>query len=187
MPETAYIRTPQPDSQWSNQNSKESQTDHVEYLVPGKKTYIESLRVFSSEYTKESLFVLFWRPLPLLLMPSVLFGTLAMSVTIGSFVAISSNYATAFTKLYGYSTWQCGMSYVSVFIGALVGIYGGGWLSDKIADMPTQRNMGIREPEMRLPTITISLILAPLSLMLYGSGIQYSLHWIVPTLGLGLR
>jgi MFS family permease len=187
MPETAYQREIESNIDESEFISKDTGIAHVEFQVPAKKSYVEQLQLFSSVYTNESLLTLFWRPVPLVLIPSVLFGTLSMSVCIGSFVAISSNYATAFTELYGFSTWQCGISYLSVLIGALVGIYGGGWLSDKVADKLTQRKSGLREPEMRLPTLTISLILAPLSLILYGVGIQYSLHWIVPILGLGLR
>ncbi|KAJ5380056.1 uncharacterized protein N7496_002484 [Penicillium cataractarum] len=188
MPETAYQRNlPMvSDDTELGTKSRDIESSHIEFRVPPKKTYIEQLRIFNPKYTTESLFTLFWRPVPLLIIPSVLFGTLSMSVCIGSFVAISSNYATAFTELYGFSTWECGLSYVAVLIGALIGIFGGGWLSDNIADLLTQRKSGVREPEMRLPTITISLILAPLALMLYGSGIQYSLHWMVPILGLGL-
>ncbi|KAJ5690601.1 hypothetical protein N7462_004993 [Penicillium macrosclerotiorum] len=193
MPETAYQRdyssrfgtpesAPEPTP---GSTSKEPETVHAEFPVPLKKTWAQQLHLFSSVYTTESLFTLFWRPLPLLMIPSVLYGTLSMSVSIGAFVAISSNYATAFTEVYEFSTWECGLTYVAVLIGALTGIYGGGWLSDKIADKLTQRQSGIREPEMRLPTIMISMILAPLALVLYGVGIHYSLHWMVPVLGLG--
>ena len=60
-------------------------------------------------------------------------------------------------------------------------------MSDKMADWFTKRNGGIREPEMRLPSIAISLITTPLGLILYGVGIQKQLHWMCPTVGLGLR
>jgi hypothetical protein len=39
---------------------------------------------------------------------------------------------------------------------------------------------------MRLPSIAISAVTAPLALVLYGVGIGQKLHWMVPTLGLGL-
>jgi hypothetical protein len=151
-----------------------------------KKTYREQMRLINPPLTNESLLAMFWRPIPLLFLPSVLWGTLSMSVVIGTFVAISSNYATAFSTIYGFSTWQCGMTYSGVLVGALVAIYGGGWLSDKVADLFTIRSGGIREPEMRLPTVTISLILGPLGLLLYGAGIAKAMHWIVPIVGLGL-
>lgn len=39
---------------------------------------------------------------------------------------------------------------------------------------------------MRLPAMVPCLIATPLSLILYGVGIHYRLHWICPTIGLGL-
>ncbi|KAJ5752674.1 hypothetical protein N7520_009591 [Penicillium odoratum] len=186
MPETAYQRT-YADTEEPDTDPTKVQVSHTESDIPQKKTYAQQMRLFNPSFTNESLLTLFWRPFPVLLLPSVLWGTLCMSVCIGTFVALCSNFATAFTTTYGWSTWQCGMTYVAALIGAFVGVYGGGWFSDKIADWLTQRQGGIREPEMRLPTITISLILCPVSLILYGAGIQNSLHWIVPVLGLGLR
>ncbi|KAJ5628046.1 hypothetical protein N7490_010274 [Penicillium lividum] len=185
MPETAYQRT-YPDTEEPDTDPTKVQVSHTESDIPHKKTYAQQMRLFNPSFTNESLLTLFWRPFPVLFLPSVLWGTLCMSVCIGTFVALCSNFATAFTTTYGWSTWQCGMTYVAALIGAFVGVYGGGWLSDKIADWLTQRQGGIREPEMRLPTMTISLILCPVSLILYGVGIQNSLHWIVPVLGLGL-
>jgi hypothetical protein len=61
-------------------------------------------------------------------------------------------------------------------IGAFVGIFSGGHLSDWIIDIQTRRNGGIREPEMRLPAIGISVITAPFALILYGIGINNKLH-----------
>src|SRR3569833_2205534 len=39
---------------------------------------------------------------------------------------------------------------------------------------------------MRLPAMVPCLIATPLSLILYGVGIHYRLHWICPTIGLGI-
>ena len=55
-----------------------------------------------------------------------------------------------------------------------------------VANYFTRRNGGIREPEFRLPAITISVITAPLGLILYGVGLQNKLHFMVPIFGLGL-
>jgi Mn2+/Fe2+ NRAMP family transporter len=102
-------------------------------------------------------------------------------------VAITTNSASVFSATYHWSVWKCGLAYIATIIGAIVSIVGGGWLSDATADWLTKRNNGIREPEMRLPTITISMICCPLSLILYGVGVSSGLHWIAPVLGLGLR
>jgi hypothetical protein len=157
-----------------------------EPIISKKKAYIQNLKIFSGTYTNENLWNLFIRPIGLILLPPVLWGSLVMSVTIGFIVAVTSNVAPAYATAYGFSAWQTGLCFFSAIIGSLIGIFVGGHMSDKVADFFTKRNGGIREPEMRLPAIAISLITAPLALLLYGAGIQYRLHWICPTIGLGL-
>jgi MFS family permease len=109
-----------------------------------------------------------------------------MSVTIGFIVAVTSNVATAFSTAYGFEAWQSGLCFFAAIIGSLLGIVFGGHFSDWVADYFTRRNDGIREPEMRLPAIMIGAITGPLALALYGCGIHWKMHWIVPTLGIGL-
>ncbi|GLA19145.1 hypothetical protein AnigIFM62618_006808 [Aspergillus niger] len=153
---------------------------------PPKESYISSIKLFHGTYTKESLFRVFLRPVILIILPPVLWSTLVSSVTVGFLVAITSNYSTAFSTYYGFEAWQSGLCFVSSLIGSLIGIMCGGHLSDWTADWFTRRNGGIREPEMRLPAIAIGGVCAPVSLILYGVGIQNECHWIVPVLGLGL-
>jgi hypothetical protein len=97
-------------------------------------------------------------------------------VTIGFIVAVTSNVASAYSTAYGFKPYQTGLCFFAAIIGALIGIFCGGNLGDSIADYFTKRNGGIREPEMRLPAIIFSLISTPLSLILYGVGIQNNLH-----------
>jgi Major Facilitator Superfamily len=151
-----------------------------------KQPFVRSLRLFNGRFSEESLWKIAYRPVILLVLPPVLWATLVMSVTIGFLVAISSNFASAFASTYNFTSWQSGLCFVSGMVGTLIGILGGGWFSDWVADFFTQRNGGIREPEMRLPAITVALICSPLALALYGSGIEYKWHWMVPTFGLGL-
>jgi hypothetical protein len=171
-----------------------------------KKSYKQSLQIFVSNfaseasthikltlaiiqsgvYTDESLLTLFIRPFALILLPPVLWSACTMAVTIGFLVAVTSNVSPAFEAAYGFKPYQTGLCFFAAIIGSLIGIYCGGHLSDQVADFLTKRNKGIREPEMRLPAIAISCITGPLSLILYGIGIHHSLHWIVPTIGLGL-
>jgi hypothetical protein len=153
---------------------------------PKRRTWVQELRIFTGSYTDESLLKLFIRPIVLLTLPPVLWATLVMSVTIGFLVAITSNFASAFSTVYGFKTYQTGLCFISSLIASLIGVFFGGHLSDMIADYFTRRNGGIREPEMRLPAMMVSLITGPLALVLYGVGIGKALHWIVPTIGLGL-
>ncbi|KAH6684663.1 major facilitator superfamily domain-containing protein [Halenospora varia] len=154
--------------------------------VPERISYVTSLRLYSGTYTQESFWKLFIRPIVFLALPPVLWATLVMSGTIGFLVAISSNVAPAYTTAYGFEPWQTGLCFIAALIGSFLAIFCGGHLGDWIADIHTRRNDGIREPEMRLPAIGISVITAPLALILYGVGINNKLHWICPTMGLAL-
>lgn len=130
---------------------------------------------------------MFLRPLGLIILPPVLWAALVESVTIGFVVAVSSNVAPAYQQAYGFEPWKVGLCFIAAIIGSLMGIPAGGWLADVVADIFTRRNGGVRVPEMRLPTMMLCLISTPLSLVLYGVGIEKQLHWICPTIGLGLR
>ncbi|KAF5689956.1 transcription factor Pig1p [Fusarium circinatum] len=163
-----------------------SASGQLSYSPTPKRTFWQNLSLYSGTHTKESILKLFFRPVVLLTLPPVFWATLVMSVTIGFLVAISSNFAVAFSATYGFKPWQAGLCFISCPIGAGVGAFFGGHFSDMVADRLTRKNGGIREPEMRLPAILISFVVAPLSLVLYGVGIDRNWHWIVPTLGLGL-
>jgi MFS family permease len=152
--------------------------------VPAKRTYWQNLRLFSGIYTEEPFWQLFIRPVVLLTLPPVLWATLVMSGTIGFLVAITSNFAPAFENAYNFKPWQAGLCFIGALIGSFSGIAVGGHFSDWIADKLTKKNGGIREPEMRLPAIAVSVITAPLALVLYGVGVNNHLHWICPTFGL---
>lgn len=155
-------------------------------LMKKRKTYRESLRLFNGTLTREPFFKIFLRPLGLILLPPILWSALVESVTIGFLVAVTSNVDSAFSSAYGFESWQVGLCFIAACVGSIVGIPAGGWFGDVVADYFTRRNGGIREPEMRLPAMVPSLITTPLALILYGVGIQHKLHWICPTIGLGL-
>ncbi|RMD45116.1 hypothetical protein DV735_g69, partial [Chaetothyriales sp. CBS 134920] len=199
LPETTYIRDinalaattdrkPSADSTKPESQNIEAQSEEPKRpvaTVTKKESFLRSLRLFHGKYTEESIWRIAYRPVILLILPTVFWAVLVMSVTIGFLVAITSNFASAFSTAYNFTAWQSGLCFFSGLIGTLIGIHGGGWLSDWVADFFTRRNQGIREPEMRLPAITVALITSPLGLILYGAGIEYGWHWIVPTLGLG--
>ncbi|KAK9421628.1 putative Major facilitator superfamily (MFS) profile domain-containing protein [Seiridium unicorne] len=192
FPETAYIReipsvaaaehSTLDKPHGSNSSDLESSTAPQ----PRKQTYLESIRIFHRVWTAESLVKMFVRPLGLILLPPVLWAALVQSVTIGFVVAVTSNVASAYSTAYGFEPWQIGLCFIAAIIGSLLGIPAGGQLADMTADWFTKRNGGIRVPEMRLPAMTLCLVTAPLSLILYGVGIEKQLHWICPTIGLGL-
>lgn len=179
------------DAEHRDSLTKESAVEANEALsptheYPPKRTYAQNLRLFSGTYTNEPFLKLFLRPIMLLTLPPVFWATCTMAGTIGFLVAITSNFAPAFSTVYNFKPWQAGLCFIAPLIGSGVGILFGGKFSDWVADIFTRRNGGIREPEMRLPAILVSVITAPLALVLYGVGINNHLHWMAPTMGLAL-
>jgi MFS family permease len=201
FPETAYNRnlgindtvmTLSSSGQRNRKSTKEEETGTSEVIevVPeaanSSTGLLQGLRLYHGKYTNESIWQMTIRPIGLLVLPPVLWATLVMSVTIGFITAITSNVASAFSTAYGFDAWQSGLCFVSAIIGCAFGIVLGGHFSDWVADYFTKRNNGIREPEMRLPAIMVGAITGPLALALYGCGIKWQMHWIVPTIGIGL-
>ncbi|PYI16909.1 MFS transporter [Aspergillus violaceofuscus CBS 115571] len=189
FPETTFDRQKALLAEQSNPRSPSPHT--LESATPSptrakKQPYLRSLRLFTGTYTTESLLQIFLRPIALIILPPVLWTSLVFAVTIGFLVAITSNFATAYAAAYDFTTWQIGLCFVSGMVGSAIGIAFGGHLSDWTADWFTRRNGGIRHPEMRLPSVIIGGACAPVALILYGVGINDRLHWMVPTLGLGL-
>jgi hypothetical protein len=196
FPETGYIRNLGDHSIKNDMQgdvtkkvSEPGSTD-IEPLAdatPAKQSYWRSLKIYNRVLTEESLLRMFFRPMGLILLPPVLWSALVQSVTIGFLVAVTSNVASAYKQAYSFEPWQVGLCFISAIIGSLLGIPAGGQLADITADWFTKRNGGIRVPEMRLPAMMLSLITTPLGLVLFGVGIEKQLHWMCPTIGLGLR
>jgi MFS family permease len=151
-----------------------------------KRPYKDNLRIFTGTYTQESLLRMFFRPLGLICIPPVLWASLVQAVTIGFLVAVSTNLAAAYATVYGFASWQTGLCNLAAVVGSICAIPFGGYFSDKVADYFTKRNGGVREPEHRLPAMIPALIGGPLSMILYGVGINNQYHWIVPSIGLAL-
>jgi hypothetical protein len=189
FPETSYIRNSVIDHIETTEDNTKFRVDHAERIdetVPQKRTFAQILHIFSTVYTNESFFVLIMRPIIAITLPAVFWATLISSITIGMIVAISANFSTAFSEIYGFETWQSGLTYISTIIGSLLAIFVGGHLTDYIADKLTLRNGGMRTPEMRLPALIVSLIVSPLACILYGVGFGMKLHWICAVFGIGL-
>ncbi|KAH9999581.1 major facilitator superfamily domain-containing protein [Xylariaceae sp. FL0662B] len=194
FPETAYVRNvgnatekqEAEKSSSSTSSSSDNDSKRSPGRTPGKESYIHSLKLYHKTWTEENLVKLLFRPFALILLPPILWAALVQSVTIGFLVAMTSNTASAYESAYGFSEWQAGLCFVAAVIGSLLGVPVGGQLGDKTADWFTKQNGWIRDPEMRLPAVTLCLVSTPLSLILYGVGIQRRLHWICPTIGLGL-
>ena len=182
FPETVYIRPIEIDV--DHEPTVEDKCDVVlsdstSSSIPPKKTYLQNLKIFSGTYTEETFWRLFIRPFALILLPPVLWCSLVQSVTIGFIVAVTSNVASAYATAYNMKPYETGLCFIAAIIGALVGIFCGGYLGDKTADFFTKRNGGIREPEMRLLSMVPYVILMVIGNVIVAVGYQKAWDWKV--------
>lgn len=122
----------------------------------------------------------------MLALPLVLWATVCMGLGVGIFVVLSTVVPTAFTEIYGFETWQLGQVWWATIVGGLIGMPVGGNLSDWVANALSKRNNGMREPEFRLPALLPTMISYPASLVLFGLAVEHKLHWMIPTVAIGI-
>ncbi|ORY59988.1 major facilitator superfamily transporter [Pseudomassariella vexata] len=84
---------------------------------------------------------------------------------------------TVYTTMYGWST----AGVAAAYSGGLLGTCIGGYYCGKVGKMLTiklaRRNGGIAEAEHTLWLFVASMILVPFSMLLYGLGVTYHIHW----------
>lgn len=101
-----------------------------------------------------TLLIDFWTPWKLFIFPIVEFASFVVSWSASSFLTLNLTQTQVFAAPpYGFSQVEIGFTNFAILIGMGIGLVTAGPLSDWIAMRLTTRNNGIREPEMRLPTM----------------------------------
>ncbi|KAF9766320.1 hypothetical protein IL306_001299 [Fusarium sp. DS 682] len=154
--------------------------------APLKDSYLRELLPFRKGDSQVSLLEVFLRPFALVCYPTVLWASMIYGVSLGWNVIIGSTVAQLFGGPYGFDSQAQGLIFLSPFVGSIVGAWLCGSVSDSWSNYLTRKNDGIREPEMRLPTMCMGT-----SLLLFGSLIasltyHYHTHWAGPVVGLGV-
>ncbi|CEL11552.1 hypothetical protein ASPCAL14653 [Aspergillus calidoustus] len=195
MPETAFQRevfhlettttTTEPKSKAPSVREVEDVPPQSASNIP-KKSFLQRLAFNSKPLTRESVWKIAFRPVPLVCLPPVLWSTVSFGIGIGIFVVMGTTAANALSQVYHFTVWQVGVVWIASIIGNLLGMPFGGYFSDWVANRATLKNRGIREPEMRLPAVSVAMVCYPGSLLLYGLGLHYRTHYMVPILGLFL-
>jgi MFS family permease len=187
MPETAYQRDFGRTEEAANEKiSSVAQVEHVVVSNIPRKSFIQRMAFNRIPLTHENIWKIAVRPVLMLFLPPVFWSTVSFGIGIGIFVVLGTTAATAFSQVYSFTVWQLGLVWIAGIVGNILGIPFGGYFSDWVANRATSKNGGVREPEMRLPAVSIAMITYPGSLLLYGLGINYQSHWIVPTVGIFL-
>ena len=122
----------------------------------------------------------FWIPWRLFAFPIVEFAAFVVSWSASSFLTVNLTQSQNFAAPpYNYSSQSIGFMNFALLAGSLIGLATNGRLSDWIAARATKRNRGIREPEMRLPTLIPYVCIMLLGNFIVAFGYQQKWDWKV--------
>ncbi|KAF8589440.1 MFS general substrate transporter [Ramaria rubella] len=120
---------------------------------------------------------------PSVLFPAVYYG---MAYGFGSILP-AVTVAHVFAGHFHFSTLAIGLAYGGALtIGGVIGEFGGGMVVDRIVKRERQRRGGDAEPEARLKAIWTGEFLVPVGLLMYGFGVQYKVHFMMPIVAMGV-
>lgn len=122
----------------------------------------------------------FYQPWRLFTYPIVVFAALIVGFSSGFYLMVSLVQSEAFSAPpYNFSPQSVGFTNFASLVGAIIGLLTAGPLSDWVSAKLTDRNRGIREPEMRLVAIIPYLLIMILGNFISGFGLQYGWDWRV--------
>jgi hypothetical protein len=128
----------------------------------------------------KSLFLAFWVPWRLLAFPIVEYAAFVVSWSASCFLTANLTQSQAFgAPPYNWSSQSIGFTNFASLVGAMIGLATNGPLSDWISMRATKKNRGIREPEMRLPTLIPYVIIGIIGNFIIAFGYQYHWDWRV--------
>ena len=135
-------------------------------------SWMENMTMLRSRaHSSRSLkFIDFFRPIQMLMYPSVLLPMLyyAVSFGFGSILFIITS-ANIFLKVYKYKPYQTGVLLgVPLTVGSVIGELVAGGLSDWISEKRALARKGVRKPEDRLLALFPAIVLLPLGIIIEG-------------------
>lgn len=121
-----------------------------------------------------------WIPWKLFAFPIVEFAAFVVSWSTSSFLSLNLTQSEIFAAPpYNFSPVAVGFTNWAIFMGGLIGLMTAGPLSDWISMRLTGRNRGIREPEMRLPTMIPYVLIMLLGNFIVAFGYEHQWSWKV--------
>jgi MFS family permease len=152
-----------------------------------KKTWTQEISLWSGVAPNTNLFRMAVRPFPMFAYPCVIYSFLGYAVAL--VLTVSVNILNPFVLQappYSWSPMINGLINIPGFIGNVVGSYAGGWLVDIFCDWRTRRNKGVYEPENRLYLCVLPLLITGAGCILFGHGVESTLHWTSLFFGYGM-
>ena len=128
----------------------------------------------------KSLAYSFYLPWKIFLYPIVQFASFIVSFSSTSYLMINFTQAQAFAAPpYNFNSLNVGFTNFALLIGTFIGLFTAGPASDWVSARLTQRNRGIREPEMRLLTMLPYIFIMILGNFIVSFGLHYHWDWKV--------
>ncbi|KAK0734733.1 major facilitator superfamily domain-containing protein [Lasiosphaeria miniovina] len=156
-------------------------------LQLSKKSWAQELNPWSGVSADASLYKMFLRPLPMFAYPCVVYAFLGYAVSLVLTVAVNIlNPFVLQAPPYSWSPMINGLVNIPGFIGNVAGSLAGGWLVDRFCDWQTRRNGGLFEPEYRLYLCILPLLITGAGCLLFGYGVERTLHWTSLFFGYGM-
>lgn len=125
-----------------------------------------------------SIFLELWIPWKLFAFPIVEFASFVVSWSASSFLTLNLTQSEVFSASpYKFSSESIGFMNFAILIGAIIGLVTAGPLSDWVSMRSTRKNNGIREPEMRLPTMIPYVIIMIIGNFVVAFGYQHQWDW----------
>ncbi|KAK9449446.1 putative MFS transporter [Limtongia smithiae] len=178
----------------STMTNGEVQIEHKdEWIYKGKPSRGQFSFVSSSAigYDRGILLSL-WIPVKLFSFPIVEWASFVFSWSASNFLMLNLTESQAFqADPYNFTSEKIGYFNLAMFGGSTVGLLVAGPLSDYISMRATKKNHGIREPEMRLPTLipfTVLLIVGALvSAFGYAGGWKWEIIVLIGYFFIGIQ
>lgn len=152
------------------------------------KSFVQQLKPYHGRLNNDKWFKVMLRPFVLFAYPAVLWSSLIYACSIGWLIVISESLAILYRdpELYNFTALQTGLTYISPFVGGILGTGVAGKVSDIIVRAMSRRNGGLYEPEFRLVMAIPITITTCIGLMGFGWSAQEKDHWMVPTTFFGI-
>jgi len=119
-----------------------------------------------------------WTPWKLFTFPIVEFASFVASWSCSSFLTINLTQSQVLAEPpYNFTPVEVGFTNFAILIGAFIGLFTAGPLSDWMSSRSTKRNNGIREPEMRLPAMIPYVIIMFIGNIVVSIGYERKWPW----------
>ncbi|KAK4615517.1 hypothetical protein CLAFUW4_10150 [Fulvia fulva] len=142
-----------------------------------RKTYLSKLYLLDKPRPNRML-VIFLGPFKGFTYPVIVYAGLMYGANALVWSGVqNATTGTVYTTYYGFSTTAIAAAYSGGVVGCLIGAYYCGKMGRILTLRLARKRGGISEPEDTLYMFIASMILVPFSMLLYGLGVTYRIHW----------